>query len=97
MVKDVYLTDDYQLGNLNKTEFDAWITVMRQMGEYQVIFEIFDSSISRDNSVSKEEFLSCMDKLEYLGTHLTLTEEDFDKALDMAETGSRELSCDIFS
>lgn len=59
-----------------------------------MIFEIFDSSISKDNRVSKQEFRGCLGDLEYLGTHLELTEEDFDKALE--GTPQTELTFQLF-
>ena len=93
-MKDVYLTEDYQFNRMDRIEFDAFILLARQMAEYQVIFDIFDSSIQSDNKVSKGEFLGSLDKLQLLRSSLKMTEDDFDAAL---APGAKELSCQMFS
>ena len=94
MVKDVYLTEKYFNNRLDEIEFDAFLALLRQMAEYQVIFDIFDSSVNADNHVSKTEFLGSLPRLKLIRSSLILTEDDFEAAL---EPGEKELTCAMFS
>ena len=95
MIKAVFLTEDYVPSQLDRLEFDAFVIVMRQIAEYQVLFDIFDSSIKSDNAVSRQEFVASLPNLKLLRSSLKLTEDDFFAALEHHK--EKELTFALFS
>ena len=59
-----------------------------------MIFEIFDSSVSKDNSISRDEFMASVHNLKLIKSSLVMTEDDFNGA---RQNKAKEITFPMFS